>query len=110
MAVRIAAIIVTAFLGGQAVAQPALPTFTRQQRELLQAIVTAVDASPGRPEVPDMNWRHHVLRASDGSHYVAFSLTPAPQPVAATIMLYVRLVPSNPQGVTQSPRRSAVQE
>ena len=45
MSVRAAAAIVTTCLCGSAFAQTAAPNLTRPQRDLLQAIVTAVDAA-----------------------------------------------------------------
>ncbi len=58
-------------------AQTPAPNLTRQQRELLSAIITAVDAAAVQPETNDLKWQHHIMRASDGSHYVAFSAEPA---------------------------------
>ena len=81
MGVRLAAALVTTCLCGAAFAQTPAPNLTRQQRELLTAIVTAVDAAAAQPETNDFNWQHHIMRASDGSHYVAFSVEPPPTPL-----------------------------
>jgi hypothetical protein len=121
MRIRIAAVIVTACLcsttealrarmGGTATAQNAAPNLTRSQRDLLKAIVSAVDAA-AHPETADLQWQHHVLRASDGSHYVAFSAQP---PAAAAlppgpVLLYVRLATAT-SGATRVAERSAIRE
>lgn len=110
MTIRLVIAVVTACLGAEVLAQPPVPNFTRPQRELLQAVVTAVDAAGNQPQLADLNWRHHVLRASDGSHYVALSISPAPESLAARVMLYVRLAPAAASGVTPSLPRSAVRD
>ena len=52
------------------------PQLSKDQRTLLQAVVVAVDAAAAANQPPstDVSWQLHVLRASDGSHYVAFSV------------------------------------
>ena len=50
MSLRLAALVVTACLCAAAFAQTPAPNLTRPQRELLQAIVTAVDAAAAQPE------------------------------------------------------------
>lgn len=89
--------------------QPEGPNLDQGQRAMLQAIVTAVDRAASSAQPTD--WPVHTLRASDGSHYVAFSLVAPPglapnQPVA----LYVRLATRRIAGVTTTPERSAVAE
>jgi hypothetical protein len=119
MSVRLAAMIVTTCLclptdalrakaGGVASAQTAAPNLTRQQRDLLKAVVSAVDAAA--PETADLKWQHHVLRASDGSHYIAISVTPPeallpPEPIA----VYVRLATAG-NGAIAVAERSLVRE
>ena len=92
MSTRLAAVVVTTCLCGTALAQSPAPTLTRQQRDLLQAIVAAVDAAAAEPETGDLKWQHHVLRASDGSHYIAFSAEPpaGAAPPAAPVGWYLR--------------------
>ena len=93
-----------------ATAQP--PELSKGQRALLQAVVQAVDAAAKQPAVPDASWPAHVMRASDGSHYVAFSLEPAgdaklpPGP----ILLYVRLATATGDAVTTVTERSAIRD
>ena len=93
-----------------AAAQP--PQFSKEQRALLQAVIQAVDAAAKQPAVPDASWPAHVMRASDGSHYVAFSLEPAgdaklpPGP----ILLYVRLATATGDAVTTVTERSAIRD
>jgi hypothetical protein len=75
-------------------AQQPAPKLTSQQRATLEALVTAVDAAAATPPahpLDDARWVSHVLRASDGSHYVALSAAPAgvPRP-AQPVVLYVR--------------------
>ncbi|MDO8677438.1 MAG: hypothetical protein Q7R30_02585 [Acidobacteriota bacterium] len=112
MKIRLAAAVVTTCLCGQAAAQPAAaPNLTRQQRDLLQALVTAVDRAAGTPAASDQTWLLHVLRASDGSHYVAFSITPPPDTLPpSSIVLYVRLATATAAGVTTVTERSTVRE
>ena len=92
--------------------QPQAPNLSRQQRDLLLAIVNAVDASPAQPAADDLSWKVHLMRASDGSHYVAFSLVPpASSPLPnGPAMLYVRLATSNPLAAQEIAERSAVKE
>src|SRR5688572_9325084 len=69
------------------------PELSKDQRALLQAMVAAVDAAAAAPDTDANAWHTHVLRASDGSHYVAFSVASTvdrPIPTAPLIM-YVRL-------------------
>jgi hypothetical protein len=73
-------------------AQSAAPRLNKSQRTLLEAVVAAVDgAASGAPDTPlvEAAWLSHVLRASDGSHYVALRAevpdSPAPKdPVTLT--------------------------
>src|SRR6185436_20370809 len=82
---------------------------SRQQRELLQALVTAVDTASAAPS-SEAAWLIHVLRASDGSHYVAFSLAPAPASLpSGPMILYVRLSTAA-AGETRVAERSLVRE
>ena len=93
MNARLAALIVTICLSaGEAFAQAPV-SLSRQQRELLHAVVLAVDAAAVDPQTSGAIWQLHVMRASDGSHYVAFSVQPpAALPVpAGPAVLYVRL-------------------
>ena len=87
------ALIVFACLGGVASAQTPVPNLTRAQHALLRAIVLATDAAAAKPFDDDAPWQTHVMRASDGSHYVAFSLTPPPGHALppGPVMLYLRL-------------------
>jgi hypothetical protein len=95
---RLAALIVCICLCvGDARAQSA-STPSREQRELLHAVVLAVDAAAPQSETPDATWQTHVMRASDGSHYVAFIVQPPaamPLPVGPAL-LYVRLSQATP--------------
>ena len=92
-------------------AQPAAtPNPSRAEREALQALVRAVEANAPALDIADADWPLHQLRASDGSHYVAFSIhagaaIPAKRPIA----LYVRLATRGDER-TSPPERSAVSE
>jgi len=112
MRTRLAALIVTTCLCGSALAQSPAPDLTRQQRDLLQAIVAAVDAAATQPETSDLKWQDHVLRASDGSHYVAFSAQPpaATSLPAGPVVLYLRLATATPAGAQRIAERSPVRE
>ena len=92
-------------------AQQAVPTpaLTKPQRELLKAIVTAVGQAATQPDSTDVRWPMHLMRASDGSHYVAFSVSPA-EPLPATVMLYVRLATAPPASTQTVSERSPVEE
>src|SRR5918995_4637516 len=74
-----------------AASQAEPPKLSRTERAALQAIVTAVDSSRGTAPTPDATWPIHVLRASDGSHYVAFSVPAAGLTPDRPVVLYVRL-------------------
>ena len=91
-----------------AAAQP--PQLNRSQRDMLRAVIEAVDAAADQAEEPGVAWPVHVLRASDGSHYVAFSVEPpdaAPLP-AGPVLLYVRL--ATRAIASAQPERSALHE
>lgn len=109
MTVLRAATIVTACLLPLSAAAQSLE-LSRAQRNLLKAVLSAVDDAGDQPPIADHDWRHHVLRASDGSHYVAFTISPPPDSLAARLLLYVRLAPAAVTGVTRSPQRSAVRD
>jgi hypothetical protein len=70
----------------------AAPKLTRGERSAMQAVVAAVDKAGAAPDTPPIDGPVHVLRASDGSHYVAFTLI-APSGIPANLqgVLYVRL-------------------
>ena len=110
MTTRLAASIVTVCLSAGAVLAQAPPPLSRQQRELLQRLVAEVDRGPATA-MPEPNWLVHVLRASDGSHYVAFSVAPPAQTLPATpVVLYVRLATAVVPGETMVTERSIVRE
>jgi tetratricopeptide (TPR) repeat protein len=88
--------------------QPAPPSLSRQQRAALQAVVRAVEANTAIADISEADWPVHVLRASDGSHYVAFS-APAESALKETVVLYVRLA-TRPTGTASVAERSAVAE
>jgi tetratricopeptide (TPR) repeat protein len=90
---------------------PAAPNVSRAHRAALHAIVRAMDTGTSIADVVDDQWAVHLLRASDGSHYVAFSITgmtglPAKRPV----VLYVRLATRRDPRVAAVAERSAVAE
>jgi hypothetical protein len=112
MTTRLAASIVTVcLLAGPALAQ-APPTLSRQQRDLLQSLLNSVDAAAAQPPSAHIEWQTHVMRASDGSHYVAFTIvppstTPLPQGPA---LLYIRLATAQPQAAQRVAERSAIRD
>lgn len=91
-------------------AQP--PELTKNQRTLLQAVVQAVDAAASQIPTPDAEWPVHVLRASDGSHYVAFSVEPAGEMKlpAGPVLLYLRLATSAGSTLTALTEQSAIRD
>lgn len=68
------------------------PKLSKSQRAALEAVVAAVDRAQASGEATPAEWQSHVLRASDGSHYVALSAVArgVPSPKDAQL-LYVRL-------------------
>ena len=101
----IGALLVALLVRPLAAGQERGPTLSSQQRSVLHALVTAVDTRSAEVTVTESEWPLHVLRASDGSHYVAFSLhgldglSPTRESIA-----YVRLANKSAQ------ERSAVAE
>lgn len=89
-----------------------VPQLSKDQRTLLQAVVAAVDLAAAAPDTDAGAWQTHVLRASDGSHYVAFSVvSTAEAPIAAApLMTYVRLATAGAVPATIVVERSAVRE
>jgi hypothetical protein len=88
------------------------PRLSRQQRATLESVVAAVDrAGLDSTVLSPSHWQVHVLRASDGSHYIA--LRGVAREVAAPdtpVTLYVRLAAHVGRGVTTVAQRSAVME
>jgi hypothetical protein len=111
MAARLTAVVVTVCLyAGQAIAQ-APPQLSRQQRELLQGLVAAVDRATTATTSAEYEWLTHVLRASDGSHYIAFSVAPPAHTLPVTpIVVYVRLATAAVPGEQTVAERSIVRE
>jgi tetratricopeptide (TPR) repeat protein len=110
MKAKFAAAVVSMCLVVEASAQT--PNLSRQQRDLLQAVVAAVDAAGAHAPLDDDRWRSHVMRASDGSHYVAFTIRPPadlPLP-AGPALLYLRVATTTPPGATRITERSAIRE
>jgi tetratricopeptide (TPR) repeat protein len=101
---------VIVFASPAAARQAATPKLNKAQRETLQAVVVAVDAAATLPATPDAQWQTHLLRTSDGSHYVAFTVTPSSGfPNEGLAALYVRLA-SRHDSPTVLAERSAVME
>lgn len=99
-------VIVTAV---SAIAQTAPPT--RPQRAALQALLHAADSDAAGITLREDDWPVHLLRASDGSHYVAFSV-PGGDTLAANrpVVLYVRLATRRAPRAAAAPERSALGE
>jgi len=79
---------------------------------LLQAVIQAVDAAAAQAPIRDDAWPTHILRASDGSHYVAFSVVP---PAGMSLpsgpaLLYIRLATTTTSGATTVTERSAIRD
>jgi len=95
---------------GVAWARQGAPAVSVPQRAALDAAVRAVHRRSAS-EAPDISWQSHVLRASDGSHYVALRATvPGDALPSGPVVLYVRLAtrPTDPPSTTSE--RSAVLE
>lgn len=106
---RMAALIVFVCICGLASAQ--VPDLSRSQRELLGALITAADAAVAMPPSDDSSLRTHLLRASDGSHYVAFSVERADTDIAAgPLLLYVRLATARAPGSQAAREQSLVRD
>ena len=107
----VASAVVVLGLPVEAQQQPAVPNLTRAQRSALQAAVSAVESAAQGPDTSGVEWPIHVLRASDGSHYVAFSLVAPPGLTAKRpVVLYVRLSTRRDEPRTVTVERSAVAE
>ena len=110
MAFAIAAALALSEVEGPALARQSAPKLTKTQRDTLQAIVAEVDRAMETPETPGVTWQTHVLRTSDGAHYVAFTADGAdtePPPAGAT--MYVRLA-TRLGATTAFAEKSAVME
>ncbi len=106
---RLAALIVYICLCVSAAHAQSASNPNREQRELLHAVVLAVDAATSQSETLDAAWQTHVMRASDGSHYLAFIAQPSaamPLP-AGPALLYVRLANATPSRLGE---RSQIRE
>lgn len=115
LAAALAALSVLLAGAAPAQAQSAAPRLNRSQRALLEAVVSAVDrAAAGAADAPlaGAAWLSHVLRASDGSHYVALRAEVPDAPVPADpATLYVRLALRRVGSETLlAPPRSAVMD
>ena len=109
---RAAVVLVVGSAGlGWAQPQPAPPDLSRTQRAALQAVVRAMDGSTPPIEAPESEWPVHLLRASDGSHYVAFSIvTTQGLPSNRPLVLYVRLATRADRRLSNTIERSAIAE
>lgn len=112
MSSRVVALFVSACLCGTPSTQAQTPNLTRAQHDLLRAIILATDAAAAKPADDDAPWQTHVMRASDGSHYVAFSLEPPPGHAlpSGPVTLYLRLATATPAGAAAIVERSAIGE
>ena len=92
--------------------QATAPNLSSSQRASLQAVVAAVDQMNAATDAAGVDWPVHVLRASDGSHYVAFSLAGVPGLKSGSpLVLYVRLATRRDErAVSTLVERSAVAE
>ena len=65
-----------------------------------------------QPETADLKWQHHIMRASDGSHYVAFSVEPPANAAlpSGPALLYLRLATATPAGAQRIAERSPIRE
>ena len=102
---------VGAILALDAAAQTA-PDLKGDQRALLAALVTAVDEASIADATEAHAWQTHVMRASDGSHYVAFSVaSTTARPVdPGPLLVYVRLATAPGAPDATAAARSAVRE
>jgi hypothetical protein len=93
-------------------AQPlAPPSHSRQHRTALQAFVRAVDTRSAGVDIAEADWPLHVLRASDGSHYVAFSLNRVEGlALGRATVVYVRLATRRAANDSGPVERSVVAE
>lgn len=72
---------------------------------MLHALISAVDAAAARPDSA-APLRAHLMRASDGSHYVAYTIdAPTNQPLPERPAIYVRLATANVSRAERSPIR-----
>ena len=94
------------------IASAQAPQLSKEQRTLLQAVVQAVDTATNLAPLADESWPAHILRASDGSHYVAFTLEPSGdlKLPAAPVLLYVRLASAPSGAATTVTERSAIRD
>lgn len=86
-----------------------VPNLSGDQRRLLAALVTAVDAAA---DTGVEGWQTHVLRASDGSHYIALAIASTPEnPISRSpLIVYVRLSTALTLPETALTERSVVRE
>jgi hypothetical protein len=90
---------------------PSPPNLSRNQRAALQAIVRSIAGGGAVEDVPEDRWPFHVLRLSDGSHYVAFTVGTAPVTSAKRpLVLYVRLATRQNASAASLDERSGVAE
>ncbi len=86
------------------------PNLSKDQRQTLLTLVNNVKASADQPAT-DEGWQVHLLRASDGSHYVAFSAdAPGELTEDTPLAVYVRLSLRATEPPSVIAQRSAVEE
>ena len=112
MAILLARVVLIAALAAApatTLAQTA-PNLSKDQRQTLLTLVNAVKASAEQPAT-DEGWQVHLLRASDGSHYVAFSAdAPGELTEDTPLAVYVRLALRATEPPSVIAQRSAVEE
>jgi hypothetical protein len=107
---RVLLVIVLLVCPTAALGQPKAPKLSKEQK---QALLAAVNAAKTATPLPSEDaWQMHLLRASDGSHYVAFSMeAPADVTPGERLVLYVRLEPKPiDSSSAASPPRSTVED
>ena len=112
MAITLARVVLIAALAAVPITASAqtAPNLSKDQRQTLLSLVNAVKASAAQPATNE-GWQVHLLRASDGSHYVAFSAeAPAELTSETPLAVYVRLAPRNTEPPSVIAQRSAVEE
>ena len=91
--------------------QAGTPNLSRSERNALAAVVRAVESGAASAPISEEDWPLHLFRASDGSHYVAFSVRPADRLDATRpLVVYVRLATHADSPAAATVERSAIAE
>ena len=113
MTVRVAVLaVIGSLIAVSGAAQSGPLALSRDEKGHLEQLIAAVDRAAAEPTPSlESDWLTHLLRASDGSHYIAVSFTPPAEALPpARLVVYVRLATAKVAGEVPMVEHSVVHD